>query len=217
MFSGETEVQAKRKTLSVMQDEARRVLDAARSLTNAYSALLTNDQTTLHKLVDKITKDEEEVEGLRRILTRELAEIGTMIMNREDMLRAAYDIEEIGGYITSIAFRFTNVKTQSLKKLGLVNEITAIIEIAVEMTQRLNEVVRALTINPTVAIDLANSVQKLEREMDIRFRTLMVKVMNEVDSAKDIIVLHDILGRIEGLADRCQTAADSVTIIALGL
>jgi len=216
MFSGEAEIQARRKTLSVLQDEAKRVLDAARDLSALFNSVLNDDFKNVQESVERITKIEEDVENLRRMLTRELAEIGTMILNREDVLRAAYEVEEIAGYITSVAFRLANIKIQSLRNSNLRSEVIAVIDIAVEMVQRLNEVVRALTINPTVAIDLAQSVQKLERQMDTRFRALIIRVMNEIDSVKDAIMLKDILERVETMADRCMTASDSITIIALG-
>lgn len=216
MFSGEAEIQARRKTLSVLQDEAKRVLDAARDLSALFASVLNDNFKNVQESVERITKIEEDVENLRRMLTRELAEIGTMILNREDVLRAAYEVEEIAGYITSVAFRLANIKIQSLRNSNLRSEVIAVIDIAVEMVQRLNEVVRALTINPTVAIDLAQSVQKLERQMDTRFRALIIRVMNEIDSVKDAIMLKDILERVETMADRCMTASDSITIIALG-
>ena len=216
MFSGEAEIQARRKTLSVLQDEAKRVLDAARDLSALFASVLNDNFKNVQESVERITKIEGDVENLRRMLTRELAEIGTMILNREDVLRAAYEVEEIAGYITSVAFRLANIKIQSLRNSNLRSEVIAVIDIAVEMVQRLNEVVRALTINPTVAIDLAQSVQKLERQMDTRFRALIIRVMNEIDSVKDAIMLKDILERVETMADRCMTASDSITIIALG-
>ena len=216
MFSGEAEIQARRKTLSVLQDEAKRVLDAARDLSALFTSVLNDDFKNVQESVERITKIEEDVENLRRMLTRELAEIGTMMLNREDILRAAYEVEEIAGYITSVAFRLANIKIQSLRNSNLRSEVIAVIDIAVEMVQRLNEVVRALTINPTIAIDLAQSVQKLERQMDTRFRALIIRVMNEIDSVKDAIMLKDILERVETMADRCMTASDSITIIALG-
>ena len=109
MFSGEAEIQARRRTLAVLQDEIRTVLDAARDLSQAYDFLLQNDQEGLQGSIEKIRKSEDDAESLRRTLTRELGEIGNMLMNRDDLLRTSYDIEEIGGFISGTAFRFYNL------------------------------------------------------------------------------------------------------------
>ena len=94
MFSGEAEIQARRKTLAVLQDEVRRVLDTSRELVQLFVALSKNDNPAVQASLEKIRKAEEDTEQLRRMLTRELAEIGTMMINREDFLRTAYNIEE---------------------------------------------------------------------------------------------------------------------------
>ena len=182
MFSGEAEIQARRKTLAVLQDEVRRVLDASRELVQLYMALSKNDSAGIQGALEKIKKAEEDAEQLRRMLTRELAEIGTMMINREDFLRTAYNVEEMSGFISGAAFKLSQVKFSAVKKAGVVDQLRDLIDMCVESVQRLNEVVRALAINPIHAIDLSNSVQKLERQVDDKYRTLTVKEM--IDLAK---------------------------------
>jgi uncharacterized protein Yka (UPF0111/DUF47 family) len=217
MFSGEAEIQARRKTLAVLQDEVRRVLDASRELVQLYIALSKNDPAGLQSSLERIRKAEEDTEQLRRMLTRELAEIGTMMINREDFLRTAYNVEEMSGYVAGIAFRLSQIKFAGIKKASIVDELRDLIDMSVESVQRLNEVVRALAINPIHAIDLSNSVQKLERQVDDKYRNLTNKIMNQVDSFKELILLKDIIQGIEDLVDNCLGATDSITILALGL
>jgi uncharacterized protein Yka (UPF0111/DUF47 family) len=217
MFSGEAEIQARRKTLAVLQDEVRRVLDASRELVQLFVCMTKNDQPGIQASLERIRKAEEDSEQLRRMLTRELAEIGTMMINREDFLRTAYNVEEMSGYIAGVAFKLSQIKFSGVKKAGIVNELRDLIDMSVESIQRLNEVVRALAINPIHAIDLSNSVQKLERQVDDKYRTLTVKIMSEVESVKELLLLKDIVQGIEDLVDNCLGATDSITILALGL
>ena len=62
---------------------------------------------------------EEEVENLRRKITREVADVGGLIMNRENLLNTAYTMDEIAGYITGISFKLSNVKIATLKSAKL--------------------------------------------------------------------------------------------------
>jgi predicted phosphate transport protein (TIGR00153 family) len=217
MFTSGSELQARRKTLSILQDEAKRVLEAARELSEAFPAVVENNQQALDRYAEAIMKAEDDVENLRRLLTRELAELGPMVINREDVLRAAYDIEEIASYISSAAFRLAGFKLTDFKKTTLLKDLGSVIDLAVEMVHRLNEVVRALTINPSLAIDLTNSIQKIERQVDDQYRALSLKLLNELDSFKEVLVLKDIIERVENMADQCLKAADSITVIALSL
>ncbi len=217
MFSGEAEIQARRRTLAVLQDEVRTVLDAARDLSQAYNALIHNDQEGLMAAIAKIRKSEDDAESLRRTLTRELAEIGTMLMNREDLLRTAYDVEEIGGYISGIAFRFRQISPSIFRKHRLDEAYRDLIDSSIESVNHLNQVVHALSVNPMRAIEMAHAVQKIEREVDDKYRSIIATIFKEVDSLKDLIVLKDIIEGIEDLSDRCLAASDSMTIVALGL
>ncbi len=217
MFSGEAEIQAKRRTLAVLQDESRKVLDAARDLSLAFTALLKNDQKGLQAAQLRIGKAEDDIESLRRTLTRELAEIGTMMMNREDVLRTAYNIEDIAGYLSGIAFKFSQVKRSALRRGKFRDEVKGLVDMSVEALQRMNDLVRALAMNPSDAIRLANDVQKIEKEIDDKYRMLSARLLKEVRAVKDLIILRDILESIEDMTDRCLTASDSLTILSLGL
>ncbi len=217
MFRGETEVLVRRKTLAILQDEVKMVVEAARELSRAYSALLNQDLTTLNKSVEKIKNAETSVGALRKSLTRELAEIGAMIMSREDVLRTAYAIENVVHFIDGIVFRASQISGKFLKDSRLSIEIKELIDMAVEIVQRLSEVIRSLTINPAQSIELASNVEKLESQIDVKYRQIIVKVLNEVSSMKDLIFLKDIVERIENMSDACLSASDSVTILALGL
>ena len=45
MYSGELEVQAKRKAIAVLQDEINRILNAARSLSSLPDLIISKDKT----------------------------------------------------------------------------------------------------------------------------------------------------------------------------
>lgn len=217
MFSGEAEIQARRRTLAVLQDEVRTVLDAARDLAEAFVFFLNDDVEGLKSTIEKIRKSEDDTESLRRNLTRELGEIGTMLMNREDILRTAYAIEDIAGYISGTAFRFQYMSPKILKKNKLDNDCKELIDLSIESVNQLNKVVHTLSLNPLKALEMSSEVQKIERTVDEKYRTLIGRVFKEVDSFKDLIILKDIIEEIEDLSDKCLTASDSITIVALGL
>jgi len=75
---------------------------------------------------------------------------------------------------------------------------------------------RALSINPVNTIELAQ-VQKLEREVDAKYRSMIIKAFNETEHTKELLLLKDTVEGIGGIADKCQEAFDSFTILALSL
>lgn len=217
MFSGEPEIQARRRILAVLRDEIRNVLDAARDLSQAYDFLLQDDQGGLQASIEKIRKSEDDAESLRKTLIKELGEIGNMLVNREDLLRTSYDIEAIGSYISGTAFRFKRISPKVLKKTGLDKDIKELIDLSMESIDYLNRVFQTLAINPQQALEMAPEVQRVERTVDQKYRILLQKIFKEVNSIKDLIILKDIVEEIEELTDRSLNAVDSITIVALGL
>jgi predicted phosphate transport protein (TIGR00153 family) len=217
MYSGELEVQAKRKALAVLQDEITRILNSSRDLSTLTISLTKGDEKDIQMCLERMRNTEEEVENLRRKITREVAEIGSLMANREDILRTAYIIDDIAGYISGVAFRLANMKPSTLKKASFDEDLKQLVGMVVDTIFKLNEMGRALSINPANAIDLAQDVQKLERQVDAKYRAVIIKALSEISSNKDLLLLKDAVEGIEGMVDKCQEASDSFTILALSM
>ena len=71
--------------------------------------------------------------------------------------------------------------------------------------------------NPIIAIEIASTVQKLERQVDEKYRMLTIRALNDVSGVKDVLLLKDVLEGIEGMADKCLETSDSFTILALNM
>ena len=177
MYSGELEVQAKRKAVAVLQDEINRILNAGRSLSQLPELIVKKDKAGIKDAMEQITSLEEEVESLRRKITRDVADVGGLILNRENLLNTAYTMDEIAGYITGIAFKLSNIKSSTLKSSKLDGDLTELIELVVDEIYKLNEIIRSLNSDSAKSIELAQDTQKLEREIDINYRNMVLKAL----------------------------------------
>lgn len=217
MYSGELEVQAKRKALAVLQDEISKILNSSRDLSTLTSSLVKGDDKDMQACLDRMRNTEEEVENLRRHITREVAEMGGLMAHREDILRTAYLVDDIAGYINGIAFRIANMKGATLKKAQCDADLEHLVGMVVDAIFKLNEMGRALSINPATTIELAQEVQKLERQVDAKYRAMIIKALGGIPDTKDLLLFKDAVEGIEGMVDKCQEASDSFTILALGM
>lgn len=217
MYSGELEVQAKRKAIAVLQDEINRILNAARELATLTDLIMKKDKAGIKAVNEQISSIEEEVENLRRKITREVADVGGLIMNRENLLNTAYTMDEIAGYITGIAFKLSNIKPATLKTAKLDADIAALIELLVDEVYKLNEIVRGLNTNTANAIELAQETQKIEREIDKKYRITVVKALDEISNTKELLLVLDVIQGIEEMSDKCQQVSDSFILLALSL
>ena len=216
MYSGELEVQAKRKAIAVLQDEINRILNAGRSLAGLPELIVKKNKIEIKATLEQISSIEEEVETLRRKITRDVADVGGLILNRENLLNTSYTMDEIAGYITGIAFKLSNIKPSTLKNSKLDTDITELIELVVDEIYKLNEIIRSLNTDSAKSIELAQDTQKIEREVDIKYRKMVLKAL-EISSTKEMLLMKDTIEGIEEMADKCQEVSDSFILLALSL
>ena len=187
MYSGELEVQAKRKAIAVLQDEINRILNAARGLSALPNMMVKKDKLGVKNTLEQISSIEEEVENLRRKITRDVSDVGGLIINRDNLLNTAYTMDEIAGYITGIAFKLSNIKSTTLKNSDLNKQLTELIELVVDEIYKLNEIIRSLNTNSEKSIELAQETQKIEREIDIKYRKMTITVLNDITNTRTIV------------------------------
>ena len=217
MYSGELEIQAKRKALAILQDEINRILNASRVLSTLPNMLVNKDKTGIKGALEQISSIEEEVENLRRKITRDVADVGGLILNRENILNTAYTMDEISGYITGISFKLSNIKVSTIKTAHLEKDLTDLIELVVDEIYKLNEVIRSLNVDSSKSIELAQETQKIERDIDTKYRIMEITALNEINDTKELLLMKDVIELIEEMADKCQEVSDSFILLALSL
>jgi hypothetical protein len=217
MYSGELEVQAKRKAIAVLQDEINRILNASRSLATLPELMTKKNKSEIKHTIEQIVNIEDEVESLRRKITRDVADVGGLIMNRENLLNTAYTMDEIAGYITGISFKLSNIKPATLKTAKLDEDLTELIELVVDQVYKLNEIIRSLNADSSKSIDLAQETQKIEREIDTKYRQITIKILTEITNTKELLLIKDVVEGIEEMADKCQEVSDSFILLALSI
>ena len=217
MYSGELEVQAKRKAIAVLQDEINRILNASRELSSLPELLVKKNKTDVKTKLEQISSLEDEVENLRRKITRDVADVGGLIMNRENILNTAYTMDEIAGYITGIAFKLSNIKVKTLTTEDFEKELTELIELVVDQVYKLNEIIRSLNTDSTKSVEFAQETQKIEREIDIKYRNMSIKALDTISNTKELLLMKDIIEGIEEMADKCQEVSDSFILLALSI
>lgn len=213
----EGEIQARRRTVVVLQDEMRRVLDATRVLLEEFNALRKGDKNQVSAAVEKVRLAEEDVMTLRTALIRELSQIGTLLVNREDIMRGAFAVEDIFGHINGVAFKMSQLQRVSAKNKKYGDAVVELLGMLIDGISKLNDSIRALSINPEQAILMATQVQQIERNMDTNYREAVAMVMKTATNVKELITVKELVESIENTGDAMLNAADASTILALGM
>jgi uncharacterized protein Yka (UPF0111/DUF47 family) len=213
----EGEIQARRRTVVVLQDEMRRVLDATRVLLEEYNALMKGDKTQVAAALERVRRAEEDVITLRTALIRELSQVGTLLVNREDILRASFAVEGIFGHINGVAFRISQLPKSTAKNKKYKDAVLELLGLLVDGISKLNESIRALSVNSDQSIQMAAQVQQIESAIDSNYREVVAMVMRTATNVKELIIAKEVVESIEDTADAMLDAADASTILAMGL
>jgi uncharacterized protein len=216
MYSGELEVRTKRKTIAVLQEETNKILNLSRELAVMMDAVFLDNKDGIKESSYKMNILENDIMVLRKQITKEVIAIGSLMTYREDLLRTAYFVAEISGYISGISFRLSNIEPRIIKQ-NFELELKSMVDIMINVIFKINEMSRTLTIKPENTIELANEVQRIEMELDKKYREVTIKALAQITSQKDLILFKDTIEGIEGMVDKCQQASNSFTILALSI
>jgi uncharacterized protein Yka (UPF0111/DUF47 family) len=216
MYSGELEVQAKRKTIAILQDETYKILNLSRELAVITEAIFEGNDSKIQESFDRMNEIDKDIAILRKQITREVISIGSLMTYREDLLRTAYFIDEISGFIGGISFRLANIDPYVIKE-KFEQDIKGMVDIIIDVIFKINEMSRTLTIKHENTIELALEVQRIENEVDKKYRAMTIKALNHLQTPKDLILFKDTIEGIEGMVDKCQQASNSFTILALSI
>jgi len=195
----------------------RRVLDATRVLLEEFNGLVNGDKAQVSAALERVRRAEEDVVTLRSALIRELSQVGTLLINREDLLRAAFAVEDIFGHINGVAFKMSQLPKSSVKNKKYRDSIDDLLGMLIDGISKLNESIRALSINPEQSIQMATQVQQIERSVDNDYRELVATVMKTATNVKELITVKEVVEAIEDCSDAMLDASDASTILALGM
>jgi len=216
VLPAETEERVKRRALNVCQDHLRKVLDLTRKMPQLVDCFMRNDKEHARTLFNEIRSGEDEVDKARRLVSQELAEIGAILLSREDFLRFTNLTSEIADFSEGIAFRLVEIMDHNWSVPGdIKKDLLKLSEAVLETVLRLRETMMVLSYGSGKAMEKAKDVEIAERAVDEIYRELEIKLLSSKIDFPALILLRDVLQLLEDSADKCEDAADAARILSL--
>lgn len=214
----ETEERVKRRALSVCQDHLRKVLEITRKVPQIVDCFAADDKNAARQVFIEIRKTEEEVDKARRIVSQELAQIGAILINREDFLRFTNLASEIADFCEGIAFWLLSVMERGWKvPSDIKKDLVKLAEVTLETVIRLRETAITLSYGSTKTLAKAREVENAERIVDDVYRDLEVKIINSNLEIPAMLLLRDITQLLENAADKAEDASDAARILSFAM
>ena len=216
VFPVETEERVKRKALDVSRDHLREVVDISRKISQLVSAFVEGDKDAAQELFDDIKKHQISVDAAHRNVSRELAEIGAILMSREDFLRFTNLTTDIADYCEGIAFRLLQIMERGWKVSDKIKEdLVKLSDAVFDTISKLRETAMTLNYGTTKALEKAREVDSAERVVDDIYRQLEVDVIDSKMEFPPMFLLWTVIQHLEDAADKAKDASDVARILAL--
>ena len=215
VLPAETEERVKRRALNVCQDHVRKVLDLTRKVPQMVDYFMKNDKDKATQLFNEVTGGEAEVDKARRLVSQELAEIGAILLSREDFLRFTNLTSEIADFSEGIAFRIVEIMQHNWNvPMEIKKELLKLSEAVFETVLKLREMVMALNYGSTKTMEKARDVEIAEQNVDGLYRDLEIKLLGSKVEFPALILMRDVLQLLEDSADKAEDASDAARILS---
>lgn len=216
VFPVETEERVKRKALDVSRDHLREVVDISRKISQMVSYFVDGDKSSAQELFDRIKKDHNNVDVAQRNVSRELADIGAILMSREDFLRFTNLTNDIADSCEGIAFRLLQIMERGWKVPKQIKEdLVKLSDAVFDTISKLRETVMTLNYGTSKALEKAREVDTAERIVDDFYRQLEVDIIDSKMEFPPMFLLWTVIQHLEDAADKAKDASDVARIIAL--
>jgi len=215
VLPAETEERVKRRALNVCQDNLRKVLELARKTPRMVEHFAKGDKEMARQLFNEIRNGEDEVIKARRMVSQELAEIGAILMSREDFLRFTNLTSEIADFSEGIAFRLVEIMEHNWSVPGdIKKDLLALSEAVFDSVLKLRETMMVLSYGSAKTLEKAKDVEIAERTVDDLYRGLEIKILSSKLDLPVLFLLRDVLQLLEDSADKAEDAADVARVLS---
>jgi hypothetical protein len=215
VLPAETEQRVKRRALNICQEHLRKVLDVARKVPQMIEYFINNDKAKTKQLFNEIRASEDDVDNARRLVSRELAEIGAILISREDFLRFTNLASEIADFCEGIAFRLIEIMEHNWNvPMDIKKDLLKLSEASLDTVLKLRETMMVLTYGSSKAMEKAREVESAENLVDELYRDVEIKLISSKLDIPVLILLRDVLQLLEDSADKAEDAADTAQILS---
>ena len=215
VLPSETEERVKRRALNACQDNLRKVVDVSRKIPQLVESFASGDKENARKMFSEIITGEEEVIKARRMVSQELAEIGAILVAREDFLRFTDLSSEIADFSEGIAFFLVQIMEHNwVIPSDIKKDLLKLSSAVLDSVLKLRETMMVLNYGSMKTLERAKDVEIAERIVDDQYRALTIKLLNGKLEVPVLLLLRDVLQLLENSADKAEDAADVARMLS---
>ncbi len=204
------------RLLSLVQDQIRHVLDLLRkTLLMLEAANRDEDLKKLEEIYSQVLKTDEAEKEARRLVEKEVSEIGAILTNREDFIRLVNSIDKIADTAEGVAFRILGLAKARMKiNKDILNSMSKLGEVVLQTVTKLREALLAVTLNSDTFMQKTKETEDSERQVDELYRNLDLVILQSDMKVGQLLLVREIVSMLEDIADRAEESAETLRVLS---
>jgi uncharacterized protein Yka (UPF0111/DUF47 family) len=149
------------------------------------------------------------------MVSQELAEIGAILISREDFLRFTNLTSEIADFSEGIAFYLVEIMEHNWSVPADVRrDLQKLADSVLDAVLKLRETMMVLNYGSAKTLEKAKDVETAERIVDDNYRALAIKILMSKIDLPALFIMRDVLQLLENSADKAEDAADAARVLS---
>jgi len=209
------EKRRKTEALNLAQEQMTKALDTTTLLQKAVQSASEGKIAEAKSCLEKLSKDEEEVDNLRRSVFKELTNVAVSVEFREDLMHLVKRLDVMADFVKDSA-RSVMVLLETTVPDEIWDINVKVAEALVQSATTLRSGIEKLGTDPAKARELAKKVNDIEEIIDknyLEIKKLFIKYAHKVDPGT-LLILDNLAEFMEQAADTCADTADYIAVLA---
>jgi predicted phosphate transport protein (TIGR00153 family) len=211
------EKRRKTEALNLAQEQMVKALDTTTLLHKAVISASEGKKQEAKTFIEKLWKEEEEVDDLRRSVFNELTNVAIAIEFREDLMHLVKRLDGMADYVKDSARSVMLLLETSVPNEIWQNNAKIALDL-VQSAKTLSQSIENLGSDPIKAMELTQKVEEIENQIDKNYletKKMFIKYADQLNSGA-LLILNNLLEFMEQAADTCADTADYIRILAAG-
>jgi len=209
------EKRRKTEALNLAQEQMTKALDTTTLLHKAVQSASEGKIAEAKSCLEKLSKEEEEVDNLRRSVFKELTNVAVSVEFREDLMHLVKRLDVMADFVKDSA-RSVMVLLETTVPDEIWDINVKVAEALVQSATTLRSSIEKLGTDPAKARELAKKVNDIEEIIDknyLEIKKLFIKYAQKVDPGT-LLILDNLAEFMEQAADTCADTADYIAVLA---
>jgi predicted phosphate transport protein (TIGR00153 family) len=173
------------------------------------------DLKKLEEIYSQVLKTDEAGKEARRLVEKEVSEIGAILTNREDFIRLVNSIDKIADTAEGVAFRILGLAKARMKiNKDILNSMLKLGEVVLQTVTKLRESLLAVTLNSDTFMQKTKETEDSERQVDELYRNLDLVILQSDMKVGQLLLVREIVSMLEDIADRAEESAETLRVLS---